>query len=273
MKNTNLIKTGERLLGKTAIVTGAGSGLGQASAIHFAAQGARVMCADISEAAAQATAQLIEENPDFEKASFIEADVSEEKSNEMMVTKTLDTFGRVDILFANAGVPGAGSVTTTTKNEWDRVIGVNLTGVFLSNKAVIPHMVSQGGGSIINQSSLTALTAWSGVAAYTAAKGGVVALTRQAAIEYAKDNVRINVICPGTIPTPLVTSVYEERGGNVLGGSTPLDQALAEAGEMFPLGRLGSPEDIAYMAIYLASDESKWVTGTIFPVDGGYNAI
>ena len=246
MKNTNLIKTGERLLGKTAIVTGAGSGLGQASAIHFAAQGARVMCADISEAAAQATAQLIEENPDFEKASFIKADVSEEKSNSFSP------------LF---------SVITFTIASDPRPIASG------KNKAVIPHMVSQGGGSIINQSSLTALTAWSGVAAYTAAKGGVVALTRQAAIEYAKDNVRINVICPGTIPTPLVTSVYEERGGNVLGGSTPLDQALAEAGEMFPLGRLGSPEDIAYMAIYLASDESKWVTGTIFPVDGGYNAI
>ena len=273
MKNTDQIKTGERLLGKTAIVTGAGSGLGQASAIHFAAQGAKVMCVDISAKAAQETAQLIAENSGFGDASFLEADVSEETSNEVMVTKTLEAFGRVDILFANAGVPGAGSVTTTTKSEWDRVIAVNLTGVFLSNKAVIPQMISQGGGSIINQSSLTALTAWSGVAAYTAAKGGVVALTRQAAIEYAKDNVRINAICPGTIPTPLVTSVYEERGGNVLGGSTPLDQALAEAGEMFPLGRLGSPEDIAYMAIYLASDESKWVTGTIMPVDGGYHAI
>ena len=124
MKNTDQIKTGERLLGKTAIVTGAGSGLGQASAIHCAAQGAKVMCADISAKAAQETAQLIAENSGFGDASFLEADVSEETSNEVMVIKTLEAFGRVDILFANAGVPGAGSVTTTTKSEWDRVIAV-----------------------------------------------------------------------------------------------------------------------------------------------------
>ena len=132
MEQNQKIRAGDRLLGKKAIVTGAGSGLGQASAMYFAAQGADVMCADINRAAAEETARLIVENPGSGKALSVESDVSSEESNEAMVKKTIEGFGRVDILFANAGVPGAGSVTTTTKTEWDRVISVNLTGVWLS---------------------------------------------------------------------------------------------------------------------------------------------
>jgi NAD(P)-dependent dehydrogenase (short-subunit alcohol dehydrogenase family) len=259
-----------RLANKVAIATGAGSGLGRATAVHFARQGASVACVDIDLDAATETAAIIDSMGGA--AEPLSADIASPDANESMVAKTLERFKRVDILFANAGIPHAGSVTSTSIEDWNRVIAVNLTGVWLSNKAVLPTMIAQGSGSIINQSSISALAGFSGVAAYTAAKGGVISLTRQAAVEYAGQNIRINAICPGTVHTPLVTTTYQQRGGAEMGKPLPLDEALAVTAAKYPLKRIGSVDDIAQMAIFLGSDESCWITGAIFPVDGGYTA-
>ncbi|MDE0841732.1 MAG: glucose 1-dehydrogenase [Porticoccaceae bacterium] len=270
MTITQITSGGLRLENKVAIVTGAGSGLGRASALHFAKQGAKVACVDIDIDAATETAALIAAIGGSAEALW--ADTASPEANDNMVAKTLEHYRRIDILFANAGIPHAGSVTSTSVEDWNRVIAVNLTGVWLSNRAVLPTMIAQGGGSIINQSSISALAGFSGVAAYTAAKGGVVALTRQAAVEYAEQNVRINAICPGTVHTPLVTATYEQRGGAEMGKPLPLGEALAVTAAKYPLKRIGTVDDIAQMAVFLGSDESRWITGAIFPVDGGYTA-
>ena len=197
-------------------------------------------------------------------------DAASEADNAALADKALKQYGRIDVLFANAGIPHSGSITTTGKSDWDRVLAVNLTGVWLANRAVIPAMLEQGGGSIINQASITALVGFSGVAAYTAAKGGVVALTRQAAIDYGEHNIRVNALCPGTINTPLVEATYKQRGGVNMDDPMPLEEALAASAARYPLKRLGSVEDVAYMATFLASDEAGWITGATFPIDGGY---
>jgi NAD(P)-dependent dehydrogenase (short-subunit alcohol dehydrogenase family) len=189
-----------------------------------------------------------------------------------MAARTVTDYGRIDILFANAGIAGVGSITSTTRQTWDRVLAVNLTGVWLCSKAVLPQMQAQGGGSVINQASIGGLVGFSGIMPYAAAKAGVIGLTRQAAIEYAAQNIRFNAICPGTVVTPLVTRTYEERGGIALGSKQTLEEALQANAARYPLGRLGSVDDVAGMAVYLASDEANWVTGAVFTIDGGYSA-
>ncbi len=260
----------DRLRSKVAIVTGAGSGLGRASSLAFAAAGASVVCADLDAASAANTAAEIEAMGGT--AMGMELDASSPGDNERLIAEARERFQRIDILLANAGVPSAGSLTDVDFDHWQRVLAVNLTGVWLANKAVIPVMQAQGGGSIINQASITALVGFAGVAAYSAAKGGVVALTRQAAVEYAEDGIRVNAICPGTIVTPLVTETYEQRGGVDGRQPMPLDDALAASAARYPLKRLGEVEDVANLAVFLASDESKWMTGAVLPVDGGYTA-
>lgn len=256
-----------RLGGKVAIVTGAASGLGRASALAFAAEGATVVCADLNGGAAEGVAEEI-----GGAALAVTVDASSPEDNERLAAVTRERFGRIDVLLANAGISSVGSVTEVSFDDWQRVLAVNLTGIWLANKAVIPIMQAQGGGSIINQSSITALVGFPSVAAYAAAKGGVVALTRQAAVEYAEQNVRINAICPGTIVTPLVTQTYERRGGVDSKRRLPLDAALQASAERYPMKRLGDVEDVASLAVFLASSESKWITGAILPVDGGYTA-
>ncbi len=260
----------DRLRAKVAIVTGAGSGLGRASSLAFAAAGARVVCADLDAASADETAAKIEAMGGT--ALGIGLDASSPDDNDRVVAEAQARFERIDVLLANAGVPSAGSLTDVDFDHWQRVLAVNLTGVWLANKAVIPVMQAQGGGSIINQASITALVGFSGVAAYSAAKGGVVSLTRQAAVEYAEDGVRVNAICPGTIVTPLVTETYVQRGGVDGRQRMSLDDALAASASRYPTKRLGEVEDVANLAVFLASDESKWMTGAVLPVDGGYTA-
>ncbi len=259
-----------RLAGKVAIVTGAGSGLGRASALRFAREGAAVVCVDIDEASAAEVAAQIAASQGTARSARV--DVTLSADTERMAALTLREFGRIDVLLANAGIAGVGSVTTTSDATWERVLAVNLTGVWHSNKAVVPAMEAQGGGSIINQASIGGLVGFSGILPYAAAKAGVIGLTRQAAIEYGAKNIRFNAICPGTVVTPLVTRTYEERGGIAMGAQQSLDEALQANAKRYPLQRLGTADDIAAMALYLASDESKWVTGGVFPVDGGYTA-
>lgn len=252
-----------RLQGKTAIVTGAGSGIGREAAVLFATEGASVVCADIDSGGAAETAQRCEEAGGNALAMII--DVASEPDTRRMAEEGFDAFGSIDVLYANAGIAGVGTAEDTERSDWDRVIGVNLTGVWLSSKHVLPHMRKQGAGSIINQSSIGGLSGFHSLASYSAAKGGVIALTRQMAVDFAPDNIRVNAICPGSVPTPLVTKTYELRGLDMTEARKPI---LAR----YPLQRQGTERDIANMALYLASDESTWVTGSINVVDGGYTA-
>lgn len=257
-----------RLEGKTAIITGGGSGLGRASVLRFAAEGASVVVADRDVTAAETVATEVRSAGG--SALAVELDVTNLASNEVMVAAALEQYGAVDVLFANAGIPGNGNADTTTEDEFDRVIAVNLKGVWLSARAVLPHLVARGGGSIINQASMGGMIGLDGIFPYTAAKGAVIAMTKQMAIAHGPANIRVNAICPGTIPTPLVRAAREGSGATI----AP-DQHLvldAEAAMRFPLRRLGVPDDVANLAVFLASDESNWISGGIFPVDGGRSA-
>lgn len=252
----------QRLSGKVVIVTGGASGLGEASCRMFAEEGATVVCADLDASAANS---LAAELPGTSLG--IEADVTSPESMDAMATATIDAFGRIDALFANAGIPGEGAAHDVSLDSWARVIDINLNGVFYSVQSVLPAMMEQHSGSLILQSSLAGLKGMANLASYSAAKGGVIGLTRQVAIEYAGYGIRCNAICPGTIDTPLVREAYRQRFGEEGAAA-----AIERRSQDYPLGRLGSPSDIAAYATYLASDESVWVTGTVLPIDGGVNA-
>lgn len=259
-----------RLHGKVAIVTGAGSGLGRASALRFAREGARVVCADADAGAAASAAAEIASAAGM--AIGVQVDVTRDDDVQRMADEAVRAFGGIDVLFANAGIAGVGSVASTTRDTWDRVIAVNLTGVWLCSKAVLPAMQARGGGSVINQASIGGMVGFSGITPYAAAKAGVIGLTRQAAVEYAPIGIRFNAICPGTVVTPLVVRTYEERGGIAIGSGQTFDEAMRANAARYPMGRLGTPDDVAGMAVFLASDEAAWITGGTFVVDGGYTA-
>jgi NAD(P)-dependent dehydrogenase (short-subunit alcohol dehydrogenase family) len=259
-----------RLDGKVAIITGGGSGLGEASALRFAEEGAAVVCADIDLAAAARVVGRIEANGG--RGLAIRVDVTSPEDNDAMAAAALDAYGRIDALYANAGIAAVGALGTTSQELWDRAIAIMLTGVWLSDKAVLPAMEAQGGGSIINQASVGGLVGVNGISPYAAAKAGVIGLTRQAAVEYGPKNIRFNAVCPGTVVTPLVTKTYEDRARSGSSGGMTQDEAFAAMTAKYPIGRLGDPVDIANMALFLASDEANWITGAVFPVDGGYTA-
>ena len=248
-----------RLDGKVTIITGGGSGMGRTAAGLFAAQGARVVVADFAEAAGEATVATVRAAGG--EATFVKADVSDEASARGMVQHAVATFGRVDALYNNAGImPEADhSVIDTDVDTWDRVMAVNVRGVFLGCKYAIPQMLEQGAGSIVNVASFVAILGCSVPQdAYTASKGAVLALTRSLAVQFAGRGVRSNSISPGPVETPLL-----------------MEWLLAdEAAKQLrlnrnPSGRFGRPEEIVNVAIYLASDESKWTNGANFVIDGG----
>ncbi len=242
-----------RLEGKVAIVTGAGSGIGKAAAIMFAVEGAKVVCADITGAEEQTAAGI------GANAIAVRTDVSKVADVKDMVEKSVAAFGRLDVLFNNAGIEGMQAPTADyDEAEFDRVINVNLKGVFFGMKYAIPHMLSAGGGSIINTSSVAGLVGFPNIVAYCASKGGVVQMSKTTALEYATQGIRVNAICPGVIWTPMVARFS--------GGSEAGKEAM---GEMEPVGRLGTAEEVAALALYLASDESAFTTGAAIPIDGG----
>jgi NAD(P)-dependent dehydrogenase (short-subunit alcohol dehydrogenase family) len=257
-----------RLSGKVAIVTGAATGLGREICLAFATEGATVVCADIDGAGAQATADQIASGAGT--AAAVPVDVSSPEDTARMARVALDEFGQCDILVANAGIPGTGSATEIDPDDWNRVLAVNLTGVWLSARAVLPHMVGRGRGSIVNQASVGGLMGVPHLAAYAASKGGVISLTRQMAADYSPLGIRVNALCPSTVVTDLVRSTYERR--SQLDGSDP-DVALHEKAQRIPMRRLGTEADIASAALFLASDEAAWITGIVLPVDGGITAI
>jgi len=248
-----------RLANKVAIVTGSGSGIGRASALLFAREGAQVVVVDKDEKDAAQTAEDVKQSGG--SVLVIQADVSNQGSCASIVDKTFEAYGRVDILFNNAGVSSFKPVVETDEAELDYVLGTNVKSVFFLSQAAIPHMKRQGNGSIINNASITGIVGAPGMAAYATSKGAIITLTRTMALEHAEDGIRVNCICPASVDTPMLRQA--------LGRLTDPDYALAQNIKRHPLGRLGTPEDIAYFALFLASDESSFVTGGTHVVDGG----
>ncbi len=249
-----------RLKDRTALITGAGSGIGRATALLFAREGATVAVADLNESAALETVDMIKQQGGG--AAAVSGDVSDPDSARSMVEGALGALGHIDILFNNAGIGHVGTLHETEVDDWDRVINVHLRGVFLVSKYTIPQMLERRSGVIINMSSTIAHIGLQKRAVYTAAKGGILSLTRSMAVDYAPYNIRVNAICPGTIYTPFVES-YLKRSY-----SDP-EKALEGIKARQLTGELGRPEDVAYAALYLASDESKFMTGADLTIDGG----
>ncbi|WP_300007096.1 SDR family NAD(P)-dependent oxidoreductase [Pseudonocardia sp.] len=267
MDGTVMTGTGiGRLAGKVALVTGGGSGIGQASALRFAAEGAAVAVLDLREEAAAETAALIAKQDG--QAIALAADVSNAAQVEEAVTRAVTEFGRLDVLYNNAGVDSRGSVAVAEEDNWDLSFAVNAKGTFLCSRAALRHMDPAEGetASIINQGSVAGLVGVPNFAAYCAAKGAVIALTRSMAVDLAPRRVRVNVICPGTVFTPLMEPMLRARGdGDMAAG-------LAKTLVKYPIGRLGTPEEIANVALFLASDEASFMTGAVVTADGGMTA-
>ncbi len=249
-----------QLDGKVALITGAGSGIGRASALAFAREGAKVAVADIVVGGGQETVRLVKEAGG--EAFFIKVDVANAAEVEAMVHTVVATYGRIDCAYNNAGIEGRlASTDEYPEDVFDNVIDINLTGVWLCMKYELPHMLKQGSGAIVNTASGAGLIGVAGMSAYVASKHGVVGLTKTAALEYAKSGIRVNAVCPGLIQTPMVERITADQ--------PQLGEALVAAE---PVGRTGKPEEIAESVVWMCSDAASFVTGHAMSVDGGYVA-
>jgi dihydroanticapsin dehydrogenase len=251
-----------RVENKVAIVTGAGSGIGEASAIRLAEEGAKVICADINESAAQATAQSIREAGGIARGATI--DISDFQQCDSVVADTIKEFGTVDILVNNAGVNLPGVFHEVSNETIDRTLSVNVKGAMYLTRAVLPAMLKQGSGSIVNMSSVNGLVSEPFLSVYSASKGAIVMFTRGIALDYAKTGVRCNAICPGWVDTSI-----NHAHAKMLGG---LDHVYQTIDSFQPIGRPGTPREIANLVLFLASDESSFMTGSIVSADGGMTA-
>jgi NAD(P)-dependent dehydrogenase (short-subunit alcohol dehydrogenase family) len=245
--------------GKVAIVTGGGSGIGQAACHLYAREGAKVVVSDIDEKGGNETCRAIQEKDG--EAAFIRADVATPRDCQALVGETLEKYGRLDIAFNNAGIGGEANHTGEYSLEgWQKVIEINLSGVFYCMRYEIPAMLKTGGGAIVNMASILGQVGFSKSPAYVAAKHGVVGLTRTAAIEYAKQGLRINAVGPAFIHTPLISGLEQDR------------QIRDYLISLHPMGRLGEVEEVAELVIWLSSEKASFVTGAYYEVDGGYLA-
>jgi meso-butanediol dehydrogenase / (S,S)-butanediol dehydrogenase / diacetyl reductase len=251
-----------RLAGKVALVTGAGTGIGRACALLFAREGARVaVAARRAEPLATVTAEMAKAGGE---TLAVQCDVTQARQVQDAMRAIVGRFGRLDVVVNNAGALIAATAEETSDADWDRIIDVNAKGTFLVSRAALPELRRTGGGSIINIGSILSLVGMKKRAAYCAAKGGVLLLTRAMALDHAHERIRFNCICPGLVETELIRGLFT--------GTPEREDLLRQRIEQIPLGRLGHPEDVARLAVFLASEESSWITGAALSVDGGFTA-
>lgn len=248
-----------RLANRAALITGAGSGIGRASALRFADEGARVIVVDWNPQGGSETEALIRARGG--EATFVQADVSQDADVRRAVDTTVSTYGALHILYNNAGIQVFGTLPNTSEADWYKVMDVNLKGMYLACKYAIPHMVAQGGGSIICTSSALGLVGDPDLPAYGATKGGILAMVKSMAQAHGRQGIRVNAICPGDVETPILTEFFDYQ-------PDPAEARRKVANE-YALGRIAQPEEVANVALFLASDESSFVTGTYIVVDGG----
>lgn len=250
--------------GKVAIVTGAAAGIGRAVALKFAAEGAKVIVSDVEEEGGEATASAIRSGG--AEAVFIRADVAKAADVTALIAQAVAKFGRLDCACNNAGIEGAvAPFIDQTEEDFDRIIDVNLKGVFLCLKAEITQMLTQGGGTIVNLSSVAGLIGFPGLSPYVASKHGVNGLTKNAALEYAKEGIRVNSVCPGDIDTRMLDSLAEQATGGKMTSRQMMDG-------LHPIGRIGTVDEVATLIVWLCSDNASFITGAHVPVDGGFVA-
>lgn len=253
-----------RLDNRVALITGAGSGIGRAAAQLFASEGAGVAVVDLRGEAAEETATTIRAAGG--SAVAVEANVADAGDVQRMIEDVESTYGQLNLLYNNAGVDSRGSVAVADEDDWDRCLAVNAKGTFLCSRAAVPLLERSGHGAIVNQGSVAALVGIPNFAAYCAAKGAVVSLTRNMAVDLAPRGIRVNVICPGTVFTPLMEPMLRARGNG------DLEKGLALTTAKYPVGRLGTPEEIARVALFLGCDDSSFLTGSVVTADGGMTA-
>jgi NAD(P)-dependent dehydrogenase (short-subunit alcohol dehydrogenase family) len=256
-----------RLARKVALITGAGAGIGRSTALLFAEQGAKVVVQDLKAAAAEETVQLITKAGG--EAVAIGGDVTSRADAEAMVRKAVESYGRLDVLFNNAGIWRGGTILDISEEDWDRTMDVNVKGIYLVSRYAVQQMMRQEGGSIINAASVAALRGSPMSAAYNASKGAVLLLTKCMALDFGRYGIRVNCTCPGVIETQMAEELLSYRSL----GDDDRKQALLETyEERHAVGRLGQPEDVAKVVLFLASDESSFVSGAAWQVDGGLSA-
>ena len=250
-----------RLQNKVVVITGGGAGIGRATAVLFGREGAHVVVADISEEQGEETiATICREGPG--DGLFVRTDVGVRDQVDALFDRTIERFGRVDVLVNNAygSIEGDGDLLDVTEEAWDRIMGVTLKSVYLCSQRAVREMLGSGGGSVVNVSSVNALGGY-GMIAYSSAKGGILSFTRTASVTYGQRGIRFNAVCPGTIMTSSTKPMFDAHPG-----------LLEKTGAEYPIGRIGRPEEVAYLILYLASDESSFTTGSVFTIDGGMTA-